>query len=116
MQPGGPTSVGNWKQRSVATLKFSGPRYSYSFGYLYHRSLVSCFTCRLHCDATFHRTVEDLRSLALFRELGIPPNMASAFATVALVLLSAFVGLVHSLASTDTITWGGDNSRTGYQT
>ncbi|PMD40623.1 WSC-domain-containing protein [Hyaloscypha variabilis F] len=31
-------------------------------------------------------------------------------------LLSFFVSHVSSLASTDTITWGGDNSRTGYQT
>lgn len=32
------------------------------------------------------------------------------------LLLSAMLGLAHGLASTDTITWGGDNSRTGYQT
>jgi hypothetical protein len=32
------------------------------------------------------------------------------------VVLSAIVGLAKGLASTDTITWGGDNSRTGYQT
>ncbi|KAI1015926.1 hypothetical protein LB505_003973 [Fusarium chuoi] len=31
-------------------------------------------------------------------------------------ILSALVGLTCGLASTDTITWGGDNSRTGYQT
>ena len=31
-------------------------------------------------------------------------------------LLSAVVGLANGLADTDTITWGGDNSRTGYQT
>lgn len=31
-------------------------------------------------------------------------------------LLAAAVGLANGLASTDTITWGGDNSRTGYQT
>ncbi|PHH80469.1 hypothetical protein CDD80_1479 [Ophiocordyceps camponoti-rufipedis] len=31
------------------------------------------------------------------------------------LLLSAFVGLVRALASTDTITWGGDGSRAGYQ-
>ncbi|EWG40963.1 hypothetical protein FVEG_03171 [Fusarium verticillioides 7600] len=31
-------------------------------------------------------------------------------------VLSALVGLTCGLASTDTITWGGDNSRTGYQT
>ncbi|OLN86890.1 putative fungistatic metabolite [Colletotrichum chlorophyti] len=31
-------------------------------------------------------------------------------------LLTALVGLANGLASTDTITWGGDNSRTGYQT
>ncbi|KAF5237114.1 hypothetical protein FAUST_6254 [Fusarium austroamericanum] len=32
------------------------------------------------------------------------------------LILSALVGRVVGLASTDTITWGGDNSRTGYQT
>ncbi|RMJ11424.1 hypothetical protein CDV36_008936 [Fusarium kuroshium] len=32
------------------------------------------------------------------------------------LLLSALVGRVGGLGSTDTITWGGDNSRTGYQT
>ncbi|KAM0240024.1 hypothetical protein ACHAPO_003004 [Fusarium lateritium] len=32
------------------------------------------------------------------------------------LILSALVGQVVGLASTDTITWGGDNSRTGYQT
>ncbi|TDZ19370.1 putative fungistatic metabolite [Colletotrichum orbiculare MAFF 240422] len=31
-------------------------------------------------------------------------------------LLAALVGLANGLASTDTITWGGDNSRAGYQT
>lgn len=31
-------------------------------------------------------------------------------------LLSAVVGLANGLADTDTITWGGDNSRAGYQT
>ncbi|GFP60137.1 WSC domain-containing protein ARB_07867 [Trichoderma asperellum] len=35
---------------------------------------------------------------------------------LAVLLLTAFVGLAQGLASTDTITWGGDNSRTGYQT
>lgn len=30
--------------------------------------------------------------------------------------LSMLVPLTSGLASTDTITWGGDNSRTGYQT
>ncbi len=30
--------------------------------------------------------------------------------------LSALVQLTSGLASTDTITWGGDNSRAGYQT
>ncbi|KAH6603806.1 wsc domain-containing [Trichoderma cornu-damae] len=34
----------------------------------------------------------------------------------AVLLLAAFVGLAKGLASTDTITWGGDNSRAGYQT
>jgi hypothetical protein len=32
------------------------------------------------------------------------------------LLLSALAGRVGGLGSTDTITWGGDNSRTGYQT
>lgn len=32
------------------------------------------------------------------------------------LLLSALVGLAHARGPTDTITWGGDNSRTGYQT
>lgn len=32
------------------------------------------------------------------------------------IVLSAIVGLANGLASTDTITWGGDNSRAGYQT
>lgn len=31
-------------------------------------------------------------------------------------LLLSVVGLANGLADTDTITWGGDNSRTGYQT
>lgn len=31
-------------------------------------------------------------------------------------LLSALVGVASALGSTDTITWGGDNSRAGYQT
>ncbi|KAK0382968.1 hypothetical protein NLU13_8884 [Sarocladium strictum] len=33
-----------------------------------------------------------------------------------LATLLAFAGLANGLADTDTITWGGDNSRTGYQT
>jgi hypothetical protein len=28
----------------------------------------------------------------------------------------AFAGVANGLGATDTITWGGDNSRTGYQT
>ncbi|EEY16875.1 conserved hypothetical protein [Verticillium alfalfae VaMs.102] len=35
---------------------------------------------------------------------------------LAVLLLSAVVGLASGLGSTDTITWGGDNSRSGYQT
>ncbi|KAK1239930.1 hypothetical protein MKX08_007372 [Trichoderma sp. CBMAI-0020] len=35
---------------------------------------------------------------------------------LAVLLFTAFVGLAKGLASTDTITWGGDNSRAGYQT
>ncbi|KAL6831798.1 WSC domain-containing protein [Trichoderma camerunense] len=35
---------------------------------------------------------------------------------LAVLFITAFVGLAKGLASTDTITWGGDNSRTGYQT
>lgn len=35
--------------------------------------------------------------------------------TVATVFLSFFCGTSYALASTDTITWGGDISRTGYQ-
>ncbi|KAH7305991.1 hypothetical protein B0I35DRAFT_483733 [Stachybotrys elegans] len=35
---------------------------------------------------------------------------------LAAFLLSALVGLANGLGSTDTITWGGDNSRAGYQT
>ncbi|OTA08586.1 hypothetical protein A9Z42_0002750 [Trichoderma parareesei] len=35
---------------------------------------------------------------------------------LAALLLTAFAGLANGLASTDTITWGGDNSRAGYQT
>lgn len=31
-------------------------------------------------------------------------------------LLAALVGVANGLASTDTITWGGDNTRAGYQT
>ncbi|TPX11566.1 uncharacterized protein E0L32_007777 [Thyridium curvatum] len=42
--------------------------------------------------------------------------MATAAATAALLLFSTLVGLVDGLADTDTITWGGDNSRAGYQT
>lgn len=71
---------------------------------------------RFTCDATFNRSCLDIRSLALFLELGIMSKMASTIAAAALVLLTAFAGLVHSLASTDTITWGGDNTRAGYQT
>lgn len=43
-------------------------------------------------------------------------RMATAAATAALLLFSTLVGLVDGLADTDTITWGGDNSRAGYQT
>jgi hypothetical protein len=32
------------------------------------------------------------------------------------VLFSLFVSHVLALGATDTITWGGDNSRSGYQT
>lgn len=32
------------------------------------------------------------------------------------LLLSPILGLADGLASTDTITWGGDNSRAGYST
>ena len=35
---------------------------------------------------------------------------------VCAVLVSALAGLARGLASTDTITWGGDNSRVGYFT
>ncbi|KAF5021795.1 hypothetical protein F66182_6170 [Fusarium sp. NRRL 66182] len=35
---------------------------------------------------------------------------------LATLVLSALVGQTRGLGSTDTITWGGDNSRTGYQT
>ncbi|OAQ92164.1 wsc domain-containing protein [Purpureocillium lilacinum] len=35
---------------------------------------------------------------------------------VCAVLVSALAGLARGLASTDTITWGGDNTRAGYQT
>ena len=35
---------------------------------------------------------------------------------LAAFVLSAMMGLAHGLGSTDTITWGGDNSRSGYQT
>ncbi len=41
--------------------------------------------------------------------------MAWALA-VLVAVLSTVVPLGGCLASTDTITWGGDNSRTGYQT
>jgi hypothetical protein len=40
----------------------------------------------------------------------------NAVTMASLLILSAFIGRVLSLASTDTITWGGDNSRAGYQT
>lgn len=33
-----------------------------------------------------------------------------------LATATALVGLANGLGDTDTITWGGDNSRTGYQT
>ncbi|TVY38355.1 WSC domain-containing protein [Lachnellula occidentalis] len=36
--------------------------------------------------------------------------------TLVIAFILSFVSQVDSLASTDTITWGGDNSRTGYQT
>ncbi|KAH8883555.1 WSC-domain-containing protein [Thozetella sp. PMI_491] len=42
--------------------------------------------------------------------LGSAPRMAAFAATMALT------NVVSGLASTDTITWGGDNTRTGYQT
>ncbi|KAL2064374.1 hypothetical protein VTL71DRAFT_4868 [Oculimacula yallundae] len=45
--------------------------------------------------------------------------MSGIMSTTTVVLaffLSFLVGHANSLASTDTITWGGDNSRTGYQT
>lgn len=32
------------------------------------------------------------------------------------LMLAAVAGLANGLADTDTITWGGDNSRAGYQT
>ena len=35
--------------------------------------------------------------------------------TLVLFFLSLFINHVASLGLTDTITWGGDNSRTGYQ-
>ncbi|TVY80927.1 WSC domain-containing protein [Lachnellula suecica] len=43
-------------------------------------------------------------------------RMPRIFSTFVLAsILSLFISHVNSLASTDTITWGGDNSRTGYQ-
>lgn len=42
--------------------------------------------------------------------------MLSFNALVAFLFAFLFAGNVESLASTDTITWGGDNSRAGYQT
>jgi len=35
---------------------------------------------------------------------------------LAAAVVSMFAGVANSLADTDTITWGGDNSRAGYQT
>lgn len=35
---------------------------------------------------------------------------------VGALLFAAFAGLARGLGSTDTITWGGDNSRAGYET
>jgi hypothetical protein len=35
---------------------------------------------------------------------------------VGTLLVSGLLGLANALASTDTITWGGDNTRAGYQT
>lgn len=44
-------------------------------------------------------------------------SIMSTFSTIVLFLSAfLFTNNVNSLASTDTITWGGDNSRTGYQT
>jgi len=42
--------------------------------------------------------------------------MLSFNALVAFLFAFLFTSNVESLASTDTITWGGDNSRAGYQT
>ena len=39
-----------------------------------------------------------------------------ATAMLAAAALSMLLPLTSGLASTDTITWGGDNSRAGYQT
>ncbi|KAL3424975.1 fungistatic metabolite [Phlyctema vagabunda] len=45
-------------------------------------------------------------------------KLSTAMSTtfVLTLVLNFFVGYVNSLGLTDTITWGGDNSRTGYQT
>ncbi|TVY35500.1 WSC domain-containing protein [Lachnellula subtilissima] len=43
-------------------------------------------------------------------------KLSSSFSTTFVITsILSLVNQVHSLASTDTITWGGDNSRTGYQ-
>ncbi|PNY26620.1 WSC domain-containing protein 2 [Tolypocladium capitatum] len=47
--------------------------------------------------------------------LAVPIAVADMQAASAL-LWSGLLGLASALASTDTITWGGDNTRTGYQT
>lgn len=36
--------------------------------------------------------------------------------TTLLAALAALAGVANGLGSTDTITWGGDNSRSGYET
>jgi hypothetical protein len=42
--------------------------------------------------------------------------MLSFSTLVAFLFAFLFTSNVESLGSTDTITWGGDNSRSGYQT
>lgn len=56
--------------------------------------------------------------LVFQRLLAIPRTMA-VFSTLFVCLCTTFLSFVRlsqGLADTDTITWGGDNSRTGYET
>jgi hypothetical protein len=65
---------------------------------------------RASCSSFFARYTFDNCLIEAAISGTMSPSLVISF------LFSFFVSQVNSFSLTDTITWGGDNSRTGYQT